>query len=134
MSIRFAPIPCLTSWHMTAEASGKGQLPMLHCSADAGGLSVQYIAWMSSLLFPSRKWSSYLQVPAFARDRVLELLQASPDVSGSSVRVLMTSEQHCPDVEKLSDVIKVFSCLDALWLPRPSCRQHCCLYAKSITC
>ena len=71
-----------------------------------------------------------MQVPAFARDRVLELLQASPNLSGSSVRVIMSSEQHCPDIEKLSTVIKVCSRLTALWLPCPLCRQHCCLIVE----
>ena len=61
-----------------------------------------------------------MQVPAFARDRVLELLQASPNLSGSSVRVIMSSEQHCPDIEKLSNVIKVCSAL----LPSGYCARY----------
>ena len=65
----------------------------------------------------SSRSSSCLQVPEFARDRVLELLRASVDVSGSSVRVLMSSEEHCPDIEMLSDVIKVCLHLHVLDLP-----------------
>ena len=75
-----------------------------------------------------------MQVPTFARDRVLQLLQASPNLSGTSVRVLMSSEQDCPDFEKLSTVIKVRPSLTMLWLLVPLCRQRCRLCAKGITC
>ncbi|CAL5226760.1 g9613 [Coccomyxa viridis] len=49
------------------------------------------------------------QVPAYATERILQLLGASQNPSGDAadLRVIMTSEQHCADFEKLADVIKV---------------------------